>query len=107
MKMIIDIIKKADRLKQCWITERVKTYLKSDHNKKFYQNLNADMDMDLIYGYYLQYYLENDDVEVLDSKELEKEIKKSGFDVRDGKIIRNEQFNQLIQNSGSFHSRSK
>jgi len=97
MKMIIDIIKKADRLKQDWITERVKTYLKSDHNKKFYQNLNADIGMDIIYGYYLQYYLENDNVEVLDSKELEKEIKKLGFDVRDDKIVRNEQFKRLIE----------
>ncbi len=76
IKMIIDIIKKAD---------------------KHSQSLMIDIDMDLIYGYYLQYYLENDDVEVLDSTELEKEIKKSGFDVRDGKIIRNEQFNRLIK----------
>ena len=76
IKMIINIIKKTD---------------------KHSQNLMTDIDMDLIYGYYLQHYLENDDVEVLDSEELEKEIKKSGFDVRDGKIVRNEQFKQLIK----------
>ena len=74
--MIIDIIKKADRQSRSLIT---------------------DIDMDYVYGLYLQYYLENNDVEVLDSKELEKEIKKLGFDVQKDKIIRNKQFNEILR----------
>ncbi len=74
--MIIDIIKKANRQSQSLIT---------------------GIDIDFIYGLYLQYYLENDNVAVLDSKELEKEIKKLGFVVRDDRIIRNEQFKRLIE----------
>jgi len=76
VQMIINIIKKADRQSQ---------------------SLMTDLDLDVVYGYYLQYYLENDNVEVLDSEELEKKIKKLGLDVRDDKIVRDEQFKQLIE----------
>jgi len=76
VQMIINIIKKADRQSQ---------------------SLMTDLDLDVVYGYYLQYYLENDNVEVLDSEELEKKIKKLGFDVRDDRIVRDEQFKQLIE----------
>ena len=76
VQMIINIIKKADRQSQ---------------------SLMTDLDLDVVYGYYLQYYLENDNVEVLDSEELEKKIKKLGFNVRDDRIVRDEQFKQLIE----------